>query len=152
MRMSLLELEARFTLKAVDRLIKLIEDGLCTTGHLLKEVGAIDSRLRDELEETHLFVVSADNAKYLDESKPLFGDDVSSKFPSASYDIEEAGKCLALRRSTACVTHLMRALEPVLGVLAGKLSVPTDRANWHNIIDRIEAKIKAMDSASHGAD
>jgi len=151
MREALLELEARFTLKAIERMIKLIEDGKCTTDHLLREVRAIEGRLRDELEETHLFVVSADSAKYLDESKPLFGDDVSDKFPSASYDIEEAGKCLALRRSTACVTHLMRALEVSLTVLGTKFGVGTAHANWHNIIDQIESKISAMNSQSHGA-
>lgn len=148
MRASMLELEARFTLKAVDRMIGLIEEGKCTTDDLLREVRAIDGRLRDELEETHLFVVSADNAKYLDDSKPLFGDDVSAKFPSASYDIEEAGKCLALRRSTACVMHLMRALEVGLAVMGKPLNVETADKNWHTILDQIEKAIKAINSSS----
>jgi hypothetical protein len=151
MRDAVLELDARFTLKAIARMIKRIEEGKCTSDDLLREVRAIDGRLRDELEETHLFVVSADSAKYLDESKPLFGDEVSAKFPSASYDIEEAGKCLALRRSTACVTHLMRALEVALAALGKQFGVSTDHTNWHNIIDQIESKIKAMNSQSHGA-
>ena len=32
---------------------------------------------------------------------PLFGTTVAGKFQFASFEIEEAGKCLALRRSTA---------------------------------------------------
>jgi len=36
----------------------------------------------------------------------LFGIDVSRHFPSAKFDIREAGSCLALGRNTACVYHL----------------------------------------------
>jgi len=147
MRMAVVELEAHFTLKAIDRVLAAIQDGKCTAANLLRDIGVIDGRLRDELDETHLFVVSRDNAKYLDDSKPLFGDEVSSKFPSASYDIEEAGKCLGLKRSTACVSHLMRALEIALSAMAKPFNVSTDHKNWHNVIDEIEKGIKGMNSS-----
>ena len=40
--------------------------------------------------------------------------EVNDKFPSAAFDIDEAGKCLAIGRSTAAVFHLMRALETAI--------------------------------------
>lgn len=45
----------------------------------------------------------------------------------------------------------MRALEIGLAVLGKQFGVNTDHKNWHNVIDEIEKKIKAMDSQSHGA-
>ena len=53
----------------------------------------------------------------------LFGDDVARAFPSSKGDIDEAGKCLALDRGTACVFHLMRILEIGLQLLAAKLGI-----------------------------
>jgi hypothetical protein len=42
----------------------------------------------------------------------LFGPDVASKFSTVGvFEIDEAGKCLAVGRSTACVFHLMRVME-----------------------------------------
>jgi hypothetical protein len=54
--------------------------------------------------------------KYFENPK-LFGDAVFSSFPSATDDIAEAGTCLALERSTACVMHSMRATEVALRAL-----------------------------------
>jgi hypothetical protein len=39
-------------------------------------------------------------------------------------DIEEAGKCLALNRNTACVFHLMRVMEVGLRALGASLHDP----------------------------
>ena len=55
------------------------------------------------------------------ETRPLFGPDVFNNFSSANDDIDEAGKCLALGRGTACVMHLMRVLEVGLAALASAL-------------------------------
>ena len=52
----------------------------------------------------------------------------------------------ALEQNDACVFHLMRILERVLGTLAFKFNVPFERTNWHNIIEELEAKIRKMDS------
>jgi hypothetical protein len=49
---------------------------------------------------------------------------VADRFQSAAVDIEEAGKCLALSRATACVFHLMRVMEAGLRALAGSLKDP----------------------------
>ena len=72
----------------------------------------------------------------------LFGLDVATKFPSASFDIKEAGNCLALSRATACVFHLMRVLEIVLGAMGKKFGVSLAHTNWAPAIEQIESKIR----------
>jgi hypothetical protein len=47
----------------------------------------------------------------------LFGSAVANNFPSAVFDIQEAGNCFALGRPTAGVMHLMRALEVALDAI-----------------------------------
>jgi len=126
-----------------------VDAGDCTMEDFLTRVRLIHGRLKDELDVACVLVISPDHAKYLDDGA-MFGDEVADAFPSASYDISESGKCLALRRSTACVTHLMRALEVALRVMSAPFGVDTAHTNWHNVIDQLEAKIKAMNVASHG--
>jgi len=54
-----------------------------------------------------------------------FGPEVEAQFPAAAYDIDEAVRCLALRRSTAVVFHC-------LGVLEHGLSA---HARWRGVRD-----------------
>lgn len=78
-------------------------------------------------------------APYFENSKP-FGDEVFDAFPSANDDLTEAATCLALERSTACVMHLMRAMEVVLAVLAKTLGV--ERQNdWGSYLREIEREL-----------
>ena len=79
-----------------------------------------------------------------------FGDNVDNKFPSSRYDISEAGRCLALKRSTACVLHLMRALEVGLASLAGALGRTLTTENWNTILSDIETEIRSRTKATHG--
>lgn len=79
--------------------------------------------------------------------RPLFGRDVANKFPDAVPDINEAGRCLATERNTACVLHLMRVLEIGLQVLATKFLVSFDHKNWENIIAEIEKAIGQISKA-----
>lgn len=145
------EIEARYTLMAIERVLTSLAKGECTYKDLLSRLRVINGRIHDELSTTSVFVVGSDLAKYLDDSVAPFGDDVAVKFPSAAYDIVEATKCFGLRRSTASVTHLMRALEVGLAVVGAQFGVNTDYKNWQNVIDEIESKVRAINSTSHGA-
>jgi len=108
--------------------------------------GAGDELLRRILDELSLVVflrVLPDRAPYYKE--PLSGwEETLKKFPSAKLDVEEAGKCFALNRYTACVFHAMRILEIGLVALGSHYKVPSDRANWHEIITAIEKKVRAL--------
>jgi hypothetical protein len=68
-------------------------------------------RISDELGDRFFLSLDKDSVPYYRQSEPLFGLAVERRFPSASEDISEAGKCLGLGRSTASVFHLMRAME-----------------------------------------
>ena len=78
------------------------------------------------------------------ENESLFGADVEANFSDAKYDISEAGKCLALDRSTACVLHLMRVLELGLNSLANHFQVPFEHVNWDTVIGQVVTKIKTI--------
>ena len=112
-----------------------------TIGRMAVEV---QSRIVDEL-ESHVFLqIAVSKIQFYEQKTPLFGQAVNDCFPSASYDIEEAGKCFSLERNTACVFHLMRVLEVGLAVLASKLSVQSHHTNWQKIIEQIESKVRSM--------
>jgi len=81
---------------------------------------------------------------YWNNQKP-FGASVSARFPETDYDLEQAAKCLALDRYTACVFHLMRALDHVLNIFAGHIGATFDpMKNWKPILKAIKDKIDPM--------
>lgn len=96
---------------------------------------------RDELEARPMFVMQPGSAELLDQTEPPFGMVVLDAFPSSEIDIGEAARCLAMRRHTACVMHLMRALETPLQVLAERCGVAAN-ANWNTLLNQIEAEIR----------
>lgn len=112
----------------------------------------IPSRMQDELSAMLFYKVSRRDLFEVPPGIPgLWGQDVADKFPSAAPEIEEAAKCLALTRPTACVMHLMRILELGLHSLADVFKVPFANANWGTIIDQIEKQIKGISANTHGA-
>lgn len=79
-------------------------------------------------------------------SKDAYGESVTSSFPSSVYEIQDAGNCLATGHYTACVFHLMRALEPVLESLGREFGV-TPASNWGTFLDRIETSIRDRENS-----
>jgi nucleoside diphosphate kinase len=80
------------------------------------------------------------------EQNQLFGKEVFTAFPSAKYDIKEAGNCFATGAFTASVFHLMRTAEYGLRALAKDFKVtiksgPVEFQEWHTVIENIEARI-----------
>lgn len=102
----------------------------------------LHGRLRDELAARICFMIETGKAKFFAEPYLFNTEDVkvSDQFPSAIYDIEEAGKCLALDRSTACVFHLMRVMEVGLQRLAKDLGIPY-APSWESYINQINTRI-----------
>jgi hypothetical protein len=64
---------------------------------------------------------------------------------SASFDIEEAGKCLAFDRGTATVMHLMRVLEVGLKALAKVLQIAY-APSWDSYIKKINTILETSSS------
>jgi hypothetical protein len=70
----------------------------------------------------------------------LFGEVIAERLPTTIGDIEEAGKCLALDRGTACVFHLMRVMEVGLQRLANDLGIPY-APSWESYINQINTRV-----------
>jgi len=72
------------------------------------------------------------------------------RFHKANFHLGEAGHCMALDRSTAAVSHLMRCLEVGLDGLAFALNLPCSKKNWKTVIDDIEKAIVALPTSGPG--
>jgi hypothetical protein len=99
------------------------------------------SRALDELEHRHFLVVTLDKVAAYE--RPLDGWELPIQaFHSSQQDIEEAQRCYALSRSTACVFHLMRALEIPLKVLSAHLDIVKHAPTWNAYLAVMADKIK----------
>ena len=110
-------------------------------GVAMRLVEDLHGRLADQLTHRQFLYVSADKAHYYENPLLEWGD-VGAKFHSAVFDIEEAGKCLALGRSTATVMHLMRVMEVGLKAVARRLRV-AHGTSWETYLRQINDRINA---------
>ena len=120
--------------------------GQMTYDHLQVFLQEIDGRVRDEILQTYAFSLSHAEAANFNPKDPLLGSEVALKFETASFDIDEAGKCHALGRSTAAVFHAFRVLEIGVKAVAKCLHVADldqpRMKNWGKILEAIEGGIK----------
>jgi hypothetical protein len=143
-------------------------EGLRIQGAADAAMGIKDVKSTDELKQTLAFVRNAiaiglnrrkffePESQYLKyfENPKLFGDAVLTAFPSATDDIAEAGTCLALERSTACIMHLMRAAEVSLRTLAKTVGVTDPLNDWGSYLRETDRKLteKAKAAGKRTAD
>jgi hypothetical protein len=113
---------------------------------LMDQIENIQDLSKKEIDGKAFFYVPPERIKFFPKMKDphIFGSAVGNAFPSAMYDIAEAGACLALDRASACVFHLMRALEVGLTVLGAKFGVSLAHTNWGPAIEQIERKISDL--------
>lgn len=113
------------------------------------EIQELQERISDEMSLAFFLHVPRNKSEYYEQTgRPLFGKEVVDAFPSATLDIEEAGKSYSLGRNTACVFHLQRALEIGLKVLAKTLALPFDRNSWDAHLKGIERELERRYKAS----
>lgn len=100
----------------------------------------LKNRLNDEFSLKHFLWISEEDLNFY--NKPLLaGEQFKEKFPKANIELTEAGSCFALDRHTACVCHVMRALEYTLKSFAGALSIPsTNLFTWGDFLRAIETR------------
>lgn len=120
----------------------------------IEAASALLTELRNDIQREmtrHAYFLVPENVKsvYDEDDKPLFGAAVDDAFPNSRREIAEAGRCLALDRWTACVFHLMRALELALHKWAADIGVdfqstPVELKNWNNVLDRAERHLKEL--------
>ena len=121
--------------------------------HTFLEIAArLDAILASILDEARLrlyFTVPSDLSAYYDKDH-LFGGEVFHAFPSARYDVKEAGKCLACGNNSAAGFHLMRASEIGLWELGRDRQIPLAVSGkiqfqeWGTIIGELETAVKAI--------
>jgi hypothetical protein len=98
----------------------------------------------------HAYFIVPENRKnwYRDDDTPLFGEAIASAIPNSTVEIAEAGRCYALERWTACVFHLMRAVELALHKWSGDLGLvlktSAEQANMQDILTAADLKLKAI--------
>lgn len=112
---------------------------------LSDQFGVLVDRITDELDQKPCYLIAAERVKFYN-GRHLFGEDVDRAFPSAMLDIEEAGKCYAVGRGTACVFHLMRVMEVGLRALATSLNDvsldPKTNPTWERILSRGDKELQ----------
>jgi hypothetical protein len=89
----------------------------------------ITTRARDQLQSKLFLLIPKDVKELYVQNHPLFGKEVSEKFPSLEYEISEIGKCLALERSTASAFRSVRCLVR----LRHKFQEPSDDAVFERL-------------------
>jgi hypothetical protein len=122
-----------------------LKKGSMTGRRLEEEFFQLYRNLDREISAQAIYFVPKERSSYCEPSSPLFGLPVYEKFKKATTDIEEAGKCLAFGRGTACVFHLMRIMEVGLRSLAKGLGIPY-APSWESYLRQIETKISEKHS------
>lgn len=112
---------------------------------LVSKVSELQRLIQREMRQQLFFHVTPAQARFWPRpTDPLFGAKVNSSFPSAAFDIDSAGICLAVRMGTASVFHLMRVLETGLGALARRFDVSFEFTNWAPVLDQIVSVVRGM--------
>jgi len=102
------------------------------------------NRVLDELVNEFYFQVDRQEVQFYGQTE-LFGEAVAKKFKQAAAEIGNAGNCLALQQPTACVFHLMRAMEIAVRQLGRRLKVTiTPQTTWRQMTGQMDPKIMAM--------
>lgn len=139
---------ARLAVVSADRFIARLEENPCplNVGQAVHAMNDMESRFADHFSEIKLFTLTQQESIFL-----LPADDLVDKpgfslsFPSTSFEVEEAAKCMALGRFTAAVFHAMRMLELGIRALAKRLGIPDPtkpaEKNWGSILGSIQKKI-----------
>jgi hypothetical protein len=108
----------------------------------VKHFGNLQGMLQSEMRSVKFLRVDRQNFYGSD---PQFESFVTDIYPILTYDIVEAGNCLALERTTACVFHLMRIVEFCVQKLGEKLGVPlVNESVWQKIMDQVDSRIRDM--------
>jgi hypothetical protein len=154
LRSELEHLGCKIALMEMDRLEKTISGNIGWLPLISDQFQSMELRVQDELQCMCFFALEASKQHYFEQKQPLFGVEVAAKFPSLKYEIEEAGKCLALDRSTASVYHSIRCLEAGFAAVWRCLGVrdPLNgfERNWSNRLKKVEDQIEARWPAKSG--
>jgi hypothetical protein len=128
--------------KSAGELLTILDIDHPMAANVVSRLNQIETVVGHELETKKVLVVSADTAQFYEATLDA---DVASRFPSITFEFEEAAKCLSLDRGTASVFHSMRMLEVALRAIYQCLGLPPladkDRS-WGMLLGRIEKEFE----------
>lgn len=143
------------TLKGIERAQKEVGKENLTYTQLGAILAELERRLNDELSSIRFFHVPANGTQYYpsksaEYKKPLLSSQAMKKFAKSIEDSEEAGKCFALARYTACMFHLMRIMERGVQRLGKKLKVTIDveEKDWGVISSHINGALRRLPNST----
>lgn len=163
LELHLKDLKLTESLKKIDRIRKRIADRAINFGEHRQQAEALSELIDSELDNVIFGFIPTEKTKYHN-NRFLFGEDVYKNFPSARDEIKEAGNCYALGLNTACVFHLMRAVEVVLKRMivamkaqkyltkpdkkspTGKIQVSVDVCDQDTLIKALRSALKDLES------
>lgn len=141
------KLELSVTLHHIPSLREAIKPA-ATYGEVQEPINRVRLSMHHELKDRKFMFVPPIEAGFYG-LKEAFGPAVARRFGECITDIEEAGNCIAIGRSTAGVFHLMRVMERGVQRLGKKLGVTlTEEKNWQNILDEINKAIRELPDKS----
>jgi hypothetical protein len=113
---------------------------------IVQQFDELRSRVKDELDLVLTLVIPASDVQLYESSTSAFGDEAIQNFRAIRLEVEEAGKCLALSRGTACVFHLMRIMEVGLRALGQSLNDPKmdpkTNPSWEAILKKADGELQ----------
>lgn len=137
----LLVLDYKASHASFQRVVKTVNAEPRVAADIRREVDHYYTRLKDELGGSYFVVLSSQEAAWLNDPQP-FGESVANAFPSANFDTDEATRCLAFGRGTACVFHLMRVMEVGLKALGARLAIDTQhKPGWEGVLKKAHGQM-----------
>lgn len=137
-----------------DRVRRKIENPTRYTYSLASAIDAIKHCIFRELSSRKFLFIPSTEAEYYDHAE-LFGTEVSERFPTANKEITSAGNCYATGNYTACVFHLMRAVEigarcmvAALKVQSHLNGVPVELCEWGTLAAALQKGVDALSVGS----
>jgi hypothetical protein len=127
-----------------ERLISALEHE-ASTANIADKAHDFRVRLLDQSNSIFCLMLGTQDRDLYENALGEDGALIFMKFPSITYEIEEAAKCLALERATASVFHSIRSLEAAIRAMARCVGIadPTKGAerSWFKILDAIKGEL-----------
>lgn len=105
------------------------------------KIQSIQDSYQDELTTLKFMNLPFSQARLFEDTE-CFGAEVKNAFPSSTFHIEEAQKCMAIGRYTASAYHLCLPLELVVRALSVEVNIKYSE-NWKSFLDAVDSHIKS---------
>lgn len=135
-----------------DCLKALAGDSWCHPRNLRIVTGALEQLIKvtvTEADARQFYLLDRTVSEQHDDADTLFGTEVIDAFPSAAFDISEAGKCLSFGLWTASAMHVMKVLEIGLCGLSHHMKI-VHSENWNKSLNEIEAALRSISKKTDG--